>query len=293
VQQSVSRMSRCTGVLFVWMISINLCALDAPASTPARRQEETAEMFVERVKKAIENDEWSRARAGLKHALALNPNLVEAYFLSARVYEHDGDLQLASLSLEEVIRLQPQYPEAHLLLAQYLFRRGKGERAKEEANIALAQGASRFEGYRLLGDIEFGNSHFENAVTQFEKALAEKAEDDEAARHLRDRINGAKRLIAIGVAQDSAVDVRPMPLNSSQPRYTEQARKEKIQGYVLMAVLVTEKGEVADVEIISGLGYGLDEAAADAARALKYSPAQKNGQPVACWARVQVGFNLR
>ena len=43
------------------------------------RQQETAEQFIERVKKAIKNDEWGRAQSGIGHALALKPDSKKAW----------------------------------------------------------------------------------------------------------------------------------------------------------------------------------------------------------------------
>lgn len=45
------------------------CLIAPMANATARRQTETAEQFVERVKQAIKNEEWGRARSGLKLAL--------------------------------------------------------------------------------------------------------------------------------------------------------------------------------------------------------------------------------
>ena len=74
------------------------------------RQQETAEQFIERVKKAIENDEWGRAPAGTRHALSLKPKSPEALFLAAKVYLHEGAPSMAIESLKSAIENQPVYP---------------------------------------------------------------------------------------------------------------------------------------------------------------------------------------
>jgi tetratricopeptide (TPR) repeat protein len=119
------------------------------------RQQETAEQFIERVKKAIENDEWSRAQAGARHALALKPRSPEALFLAAKVYLHEGAPSMAIESLKNAIENQPVYPEAHFLLSRCLLDAGQSSNAREEANIAIGQGASLFSAYQLLGEIDF------------------------------------------------------------------------------------------------------------------------------------------
>lgn len=91
----------------------------------------------------------------------------------------------------------------------------------------------------------------------------------------------------------TAVDQRPVPLNAPQPRYTEEARKNKIQGIVVARVLVGADGAVKQVRITRGLPDGLDEQAIQAAHQLRFRPAMKGGQPVAFWQSVQIEFNLR
>jgi len=91
----------------------------------------------------------------------------------------------------------------------------------------------------------------------------------------------------------TVVDSKPIALNSPQPRYTEEARKNKIQGNVTARVLVGADGQVKQVKITRGLPDGLDEQAIQAAYQLRFKPAMKGGQPVAYWIPVLIEFNLR
>jgi TonB family protein len=91
----------------------------------------------------------------------------------------------------------------------------------------------------------------------------------------------------------TVVDQKPVPLNSPQPRYTEEARKNKIQGVVIARVLVGADGAVKQARIVRGLPDGLDEQAIQAAYQLRFRPAMKSGQPIAFWVPVQIEFNLR
>jgi TonB family protein len=94
--------------------------------------------------------------------------------------------------------------------------------------------------------------------------------------------------------QQEAVDARPVLLNSPQPLFTEQARKNKIQGVVRVRILVGTNGSVREVVLIRGLPDGLNEQAIRAAYQMRFRPATKNGQPVAYWMNnVEVEFNLR
>jgi protein TonB len=91
----------------------------------------------------------------------------------------------------------------------------------------------------------------------------------------------------------TAVDQRPVRLNAPKLGYTEEARKNKIQGTVTARVLVGADGTVKDVRIMRGLPDGLDEEAIRAAYQMRFRPAMKGGQPVASWYVVQMEFNLR
>jgi|RhiMethySRZTD1v2_1073278.scaffolds.fasta_scaffold51059_4 TonB family protein len=89
------------------------------------------------------------------------------------------------------------------------------------------------------------------------------------------------------------VDQKPVQLNSPQPRYTEDARKNKIQGTVTARLLIGSDGVVKRVTITRGLPDGLDEQAIQAAYQLRFKPAMKSGQPVAYQMSVLIEFNLR
>ncbi|HWC76631.1 MAG TPA: energy transducer TonB [Blastocatellia bacterium] len=96
-----------------------------------------------------------------------------------------------------------------------------------------------------------------------------------------------------GTGVATAVDVRPMALNRPRPNYTEEARKNKIQGVVLARLLIGADGAVKQVRITRGLPDGLNEEAIRAAYQIRFKPAMKSGQPVAFWQGVEIEFNLR
>ncbi len=76
------------------------------------------------------------------------------------------------------------------------------------------------------------------------------------------------------------------------PAYTEQARKQRVQGEVLLQVVFTASGQVQVLRVVRGLGYGLDESAIQAAQRVRFIPAQRNGQPVDSTATLHIVFQL-
>ena len=95
--------------------------------------------------------------------------------------------------------------------------------------------------------------------------------------------------------QKSAEPVNEKPveiLSKPRPDYTDEARKMRIEGEVLLRVLFTSSGAARVLDVISGLGHGLDENAIRAAEQIRFKPAQRAGQPADSTAIVHIVFQL-
>ena len=99
--------------------------------------------------------------------------------------------------------------------------------------------------------------------------------------------------VGTNTSSTSTVDEKPVRLRSPIPGYTEAARANKIQGTVMLRVLVGADGGVRQVRVVRGLPDGLTEQAIAAAREAKFKPAMKDGKPVPYWVVLEMGFNLR
>lgn len=77
-----------------------------------------------------------------------------------------------------------------------------------------------------------------------------------------------------------------------EPEYSEEARKAKYQGTVVLYVVVDEKGLPRDIKVVRALGLGLDEKAVEAVEKWKFRPGYLNGKAVAVAATVEVNFRL-
>ena len=84
----------------------------------------------------------------------------------------------------------------------------------------------------------------------------------------------------------------PRATSIADPKYSDAARKAKINGIVVVAVAINEEGGVDDVKIVRALGYGLDQNAMAAARQWKFTPATKDGKPVAVQFNMEMTFKL-
>lgn len=115
--------------------------------------------------------------------------------------------------------------------------------------------------------------------------------------------DGRDHGLGIGPGDDTGVGRDPGPYGpvASQvicrlcpdPLYSEQARKMKVQGSVLLSVLVGADGRAKEVRVFRGLGMGLDENAIEAVRNWQFIPAKDAfRRPVASWIRVETVFRL-
>jgi periplasmic protein TonB len=78
-----------------------------------------------------------------------------------------------------------------------------------------------------------------------------------------------------------------------QPTYSEEARKAKYMGVVVLQVVVTADGRATQIEVVKGPGLGLEEKAVDAVKQWRFKPALgPNGKPVATLVTIEVNFRL-
>jgi periplasmic protein TonB len=84
----------------------------------------------------------------------------------------------------------------------------------------------------------------------------------------------------------------PQVLSKPEPQFTEEARRAKHEGTVLLWLIVDAGGRPQNIKVVRALGMGLDEKAVESVRQWKFSPATKDGKPVAVEVKVEVAFNL-
>ncbi|HUJ23093.1 MAG TPA: energy transducer TonB [Bryobacteraceae bacterium] len=84
----------------------------------------------------------------------------------------------------------------------------------------------------------------------------------------------------------------PMVLYKVDPEYSEEARKAKYSGTVVLQLVVDSAGKAQNIHVVRSLGLGLDEKAIEAVTKWKFRPGYRNGQPVAVMATIEVNFRL-
>ena len=84
----------------------------------------------------------------------------------------------------------------------------------------------------------------------------------------------------------------PKPIYQPDPEYPESARKKKLEGTVVLEVLVTPDGDVADVKVVRASDPDLGQNAVDAVRRWKFNPSTKDAKPVAVQINVETCFHF-
>jgi len=84
----------------------------------------------------------------------------------------------------------------------------------------------------------------------------------------------------------------PIPIYSPDPPYSEEARKAKFSGVVVVQIIVDAAGNVREAKVVKPLGLGLDEKAIETIRTWRFKPAVRNGTPVNVRMLVEVSFRL-
>jgi periplasmic protein TonB len=95
-----------------------------------------------------------------------------------------------------------------------------------------------------------------------------------------------------------AVEEMPEPIGGIQAiqskiTYPEIAKRAGVEGRVHVLAFVDEKGTVTKVEILKGLGAGLDEVAMNAVKQTKFKPGKQRGKPVKVQVAIPIIFRLQ
>jgi TonB family protein len=108
------------------------------------------------------------------------------------------------------------------------------------------------------------------------------------------------RFLAIGFlgvllfAQPPSRDTATTPriISRMEPSYSEEARLAGLMGTVKLKGIVGVDGRAADLQVVEGLGMGLDENAIDCVRQWRFKPGTKAGEPADVVITVEVPFHL-
>ena len=84
----------------------------------------------------------------------------------------------------------------------------------------------------------------------------------------------------------------PSVLSKVEPEYSEEARKAKWQGTVVLQLVVDDQGRPQNLKVLRSLGLGLDQKAIEAVEKWRFKPGMKDGKAVPVMATIEVNFRL-
>jgi len=84
----------------------------------------------------------------------------------------------------------------------------------------------------------------------------------------------------------------PVVLFQVEPEFSEEARKAKLQGVVMLYGEVDTNGRLRNIRVTRGLGLGLEEKAIEAVKQWRFRPGTRDGKPVVAAASIEVNFHL-
>jgi TonB family protein len=225
-------------------------------------------------------------------------------------------IDAAQRELGHVLKTEPTHPEALYLLAISDSWEGKVERAIGTAEQLIGLHPTLSSGYILKADLLVQELGSDTGTTDMRQKGAEvlrnsvevlrlaqsRVTDPEGAKQIETELNN-KQIFAEYLARDSLTGpsapvtpepgVTPLKITYKQKaQYTDRARTSGVQGSIVIAVLFGADGRIANTLLIKRLGYGLDENAIRAARAMRFEPQKKDGNPVSVVRLVSYTFNI-
>lgn len=227
------------------------------------------------------------AQAEAQTALGLNPNNAEAYYILSVVDFRNNQYSDAYEKAKQASNLSPDFAAAYQLMSESLissltFQPGVPTKKPEEKNIIFKEATESLEKYlrlspngedtkfqrEYLESLKFFSAYYANPENQIPVKIDT---EDEPADGSKTRIKFLKKVPAA---------------------YTQRAREAVVSGTIQLLVGFEANGQIKHILIIKRLGYGLDEQAVRAARAIKFEPATKDGKPISTVAVVEYSFNI-
>src|ERR1700744_1897725 len=95
-----------------------------------------------------------------------------------------------------------------------------------------------------------------------------------------------------GAGQIARGVTKPEMQAKVEPKYSELARRLRVEGDVTLQVVITPEGRARDFRGMRSMGFGLDELAIESVSQWQFKPGTKDGQAVSVSATIQVNFRL-
>jgi len=105
-------------------------------------------------------------------------------------------------------------------------------------------------------------------------------------------VSGLILLFAALSHAQSAADMPPSLIYRSEPEYSAEATRARVQSSVMLGITVGEDGRAHDIHVTEGAGFGLDEMAIEAMDKWRFNPGTHDGHPAAAPANIEMNFSI-
>jgi TonB family protein len=275
-------------------------------------------------------DQISDARAAMNRGELVNAEqILNAAIEAAQHAKKSSALDLPLDLLAQVYQREKKFPEAVAVEQRRIdmWTGLLGENAVVVARVLSQMSAME----RYAGNLPDAESHSRRALAILMAAYTDKPASAQAAVDMADillaenRKDEAEQILAlaekiyetslgpaspltigvaarlkqpvIAAATPSAYRIggqvsAPRILSKVEPQYSEEARKGKLQGTILLSVVIDATGTPTQIAVLRPLGMGLDEAAIAAVSQWKFAPGTKGGTAVPVISQIETTFHL-
>lgn len=275
-------------------------------------------------------DNMKAARKALSEAVRLKPEFAPAHTGLAYTLMATSKNEAAEREARTAIELNQADAMAHYVLGVVDLRFWRNREAEQEANTAISQRPNFGPAYLLKsqallaleGDESSKISKVISVGDRSQPTERETEERKESARKMREHYAAAAsalemylRLVSsnsetatwkdqletlkvyarqspTAIYSGSEVTTKVRVLSKPEPSYTSQARSAGIAGTVILRAVFTAYGTVENILVVRSLPGGLTAESIQAARRIKFTPATKDGKPVAAFMELQYNFNF-
>lgn len=252
------------------------------------------------------------------------PASVRVQMAVVGVYNRRGDFDATIAALRAVAALQPQSAEAQHRLATFFWDKARaGDKAGPSEKLFYVRQGIEAEDRALWLNPEYADAlMYKNVLLRLQADLStnafEKAQLIAEADELRNRVllmqrdkqptrvavespnplpltpfdepfdHAVARLMPVRVGGNLAA---PIKVRDVKPRYPQEALTKRVQGVVIIEVLIDQTGDVVNARVLRSIEL-LDSAALEAVSQWVFSPPVVNGRAVAILMPVTINFTL-
>lgn len=269
------------------------------------------------------------ARKALEKTVKLRPNHASAHAQTAYIFLLNGKLNDAARAARRTLELAPRSMEAHYILGVVYLREDAPQDALKEAEAAININPKFAPSYLLKSQaiIEWllrpsqpsrrsGKNVPQYTAEELKKnrmtqGLRYKEAADNLERFIQltgnspdlDTWRGQLETLRLfaSYAQEpedkrsvfylDEVTTRAVLTKKPAPDFTDAARQASVSGTVRLRLILSADGTVSHFFVLKPLSHGLTEAAIDAARKIKFTPATFNGRTVSQFVSIEYHFN--